>query len=122
MSSCKTGILKLKTSDFIIQTCTCHYSIWKRIRDKNDETWEFDDIECDKKSFRKLFHQKMTIFHYCFSCFEKIIMLNPIILRPDANTGHCLRAKFLNICDCQQMCNACVWLFIEMFKNEIFAL
>ena len=60
MSSDNIGIIKFKTSDFIIQTCSCHYSIWKKIRDKNDETWKFDEIESGKKSFRKLFHQKMT--------------------------------------------------------------
>ena len=62
MSSCNTGIIKLKTSDFIIQTCSCYYLIWKGIRDKNDETWNFDDIESGKQSFRKLFHE--------FNCYE----------------------------------------------------
>ena len=49
MSSDNIGIIKFKTSDFIIQTCSCHYSIWKIIRDKNDQTWKFDEIESGKK-------------------------------------------------------------------------
>ena len=119
MSSCNTGIIKLKTSDFIIQTCSCYYLIWKGIRDKNDETWNFDDIESGKQSFRKLFHQKMTIFHCCYSCFEKVIMMNLIVMKSDATVGHCLLSKSVN---CSQICNACVWFFIELFKNELFAL
>ena len=122
MSSNNVGIIKLKTSDFIIQTCSCYYSIWKRIRDKDDETWKFDDIESGKQSFRKLFHQKMTIFHCCYSCFEKFIMMNSILIKSDASVGHCLLSKSVNMANCSQICNACVWLFIELFKNELFAL
>ena len=44
MSGC-TGIIALKTSDFIIQTCSCYCSNWKEIRESNDEKWEFDKIE-----------------------------------------------------------------------------
>ena len=122
MSSNNVGIIKLKTSDFIIQTCSCYYSIWKRIRDKDDETWKFDDIESGKQSFRKLFHQKMTIFHCCYSCFEKVIMMNSILIKSDASVGHCLLSKSVNMANCSQICNARVWLFIELFKNELFAL
>ena len=122
MSSNNVGIIKLKTSDFIIQTCSCYYSIWKRIRDKDDETWKFDDIESGKQSFRKLFHQKMTIFHCCYSCFEKFIMMNSILIKSDASVGHCLLSKSVNMANCSQICNACVWYFIELFKNELFAL
>ena len=122
MSSNNVGIIKLKTSDFIIQTCSCYYSIWKRIRDKDDETWKFDDIESGKQSFRKLFHQKMTIFHCCYSCFEKVIMMNSILIKSDASVGYCLLSKSVNMANCSQICNACVWYFIELFKNELFAL
>ena len=122
MSTVNVGIIKLKTSDFIIQTCSCYYSIWKRIRDKDDETWKFDDIESGKQSFRKLFHQKMTIFHCCYSCFEKVIMMNSIVLKSDATVGHCLLFKSANATNCSQICNACVWLIVELFKNELFAL
>ena len=118
MNDCRVGIIKLKTSDFIIQTCSCYYSIWKKIRDKNDETWNFDDIECGKVSFRKLFHQKMTIFHCCYSCFEKVVVMNEIILKSDADFGHCLKFRR----KCPEICNGCIWLFIELFKNELFAL
>ena len=121
MSGC-TGVIKLKTSDFIIQTCACYYSNWKEIRDLNDEEWEFDKIESGKKSFRKLFHHKMTIFHCCYSCSEKVIMMNPIVMKSDETVGYCLRAKFINAVDCPQICNACVWFFIELFKNELHAL
>ena len=121
MSGC-TGVIKLKTSDFIIQTCVCYYSNWKEIRDLNDEEWKFDKIESGKKSFRKLFHQKMTIFHCCYSCSEKVIMMNPIVMRSDETVGSCLKGKFVNAVECSRICNACVWFFIELFKNELFAL
>ena len=122
MSSDNIGIIKFKTSDFIIQTCSCHYSIWKKIRDKNDETWKFDEIESGKKSFRKLFHQKMTIFHYCYSCFEKVVMMNPILIKHNSKAGHCLLARTNNLMICPEICNACLWLFIQMFKNELLTL
>ena len=120
MSGC-TGIIKLKTSDFIIQTCACYYSNWKEIRDLNDEEWEFDKIESGKKSFRKLFHQKMTIFHCCYSCFEKVIMLNPIVMNSNEAFGNCLKGKHLNVIDCSQICNGCVWFFITLFEDKLFA-
>ena len=116
------GIIKYKTSDFIIQTCSCYYSNWKRIRDDDDETWNFDEIESGKQSFRKLFRQKMTIFHCCYSCFEKVIMMNSILLKSDANVGSCLLGKSIDLVDCSDICFACVWLFIELFKNELFTL
>ena len=120
MSGC-TGIVKLKTSDFIIQTCSCYCSNWKEIRELNDEKWEFDKIESGKKSFRKLFHQKMTIFHCCYSCFEKIVMMNPIVMNSNDAYGHCLKAKYLNERDCSQICNGCVWFFITLFEDKLFA-
>ena len=121
MSRC-IGIINHKTSDFVIQTCTCFYSNWKEIRELNDEKWKFDKIESGKKSFRKLFHQKMTIFHCCYSCFEKIIMLNPIVMNSNDAYGNCLKAKFVNARDCSKMCNGCIWFFIELFKNELHSL
>ena len=121
MSGC-TGVIKLKTSDFIIQTCACYYSNWKEIRDLNDEEWEFDKIESGKKSFRKLFHQKMTIFHCCYSCFEKVIMLNPIVMNSNEAFGNCLKGKHLNVIDCSQICNGCVCFFITLFDNQLFTL
>ena len=117
-----TVTIKLKTSDFFILTCECYYSNWKEIRKLNDENWEFDKIESGKKSFRKLFHQKMTIFHCCYSCFEKIVMINPIVMNSNDAYGNYLKAKFVNIRDCSQICNACVWFFITLFKNELFTL
>ena len=122
MNNATVGIVKLKTSDFIIQTCSCYYSTWKKIRDKGDETWNFDDIESGKTSFRKLFHQKMTIFHCCHSCFEKVVMMNSLLIKSDAAVGHCLLFKSHNAAKCSEICNACIWLYIELFKNELFAL
>ena len=122
MSSSNVGIIKLKTSDFTIQTCSCYYSIWKRIREKDDETWKFDDIESGKQSFRRLFHWKMSIFHCCYSCFEKVIMMNLILVKSDPSVGNCLLAKSVNMVNCSQICNSCVWLFIQLFKNELFTL
>ena len=122
MNAARAAILKLKTSDFIIQTCSCYYSNWKEIRKNNDETWNFDEIEPGKKSFRKLFYQKGTIFHCCYSCFEKAIMLNQIFIKSDSSVGNCLKIKSMNMVDSSQICNACMWFFIELFKNELFAL
>ena len=116
MSGC-TGIIKHKTSDFIIKTCVCFFSNWKEIR---NESWEFDKIECGKKSFRKLFHQKMIIFHCCYSCFEKVIMLNPIVTNSNEAFGNCLKGKHLNVIECSQICNGCVWFFITLFDNQLF--
>ena len=117
-----TGIINIKTSDLIIQTCDCYYSNWKEIRQSNDEEWNFDKIEFGKKSFRKFFHQKMTIFHFCYSCFEKIIMLNPIVTNANEAYGNCLKAKFVNAKKCSEICGGCLWFFIELFKNKLHAL
>ena len=121
MSGC-TATIKLKTSDFTILTCECYYSNWKEIRKSNNENWKFDKIESGKKSFRKLFHQKMTIFHCCHSCFEKIVIMNPIVMNSNNAYGNCLKAKFVNMQDCSVICDGCVLFFIMLFKDKLFAL
>ena len=121
MSRC-VGIIKFKTSDFIIKTCACYLSNWEKIRKLNDEEWEFDRIESGKKSFRKLFHRKMTILHCCYSCFEKVIMLNQIVMNSNEPYGNCLKKMRLNLVDCSQICNGCVEFFIILFENELFTL
>lgn len=108
-----------KTSDFNIATCSCYYSNWKEIKDINDESWKFDEIENGKKSIRKLFHKKMTIFHCCWSCFDKSIMMNPFILDENSPAGHCIMRKFMSVGSTNdEVCNACIWFFVENFKKE----
>ena len=121
MSSSLGLRIRLKTTDFKIVTCSCYYSNWKGIKDSNDESWKFDEIELGKQSFRKLFHREMTIFHYCYSCFEKSIMMNPIVLS-DAPAGHCLIAKYVNKNTCSEICSTCIWFFITQFKEELHCL
>lgn len=108
----------LKTKQFKIITCECYYSKWKEIKDTNDESWKFDEIEEGKKSFRKLFHKKMAIAHFCESCFEKAIKMNPFILDDNAMSGHCIIMRFLNATTCDKICNSCVWFFVNEFKHE----
>ena len=122
MSSSLGLRIRLKTTDFKIVTCSCYYSNWKGIKDSNDESWKFDEIELGKQSFRKLFHREMTIFHYCYSCFEKSIMMNPIVLSSDAPAGHCLMAKYVNKNTCSKICSTCIWFFITQFKEELHCL
>ena len=109
----------LKTNHFNITTCSCYYSKWKEIKDTDDESWKFDEIENGKKSFRKLFHKKMTIVHCCYSCFEKAIMMNPFILDENAPVGYCIMKRFLNgVHSCDEICNSCVLFFTNTFKHE----
>lgn len=105
----------LKTKQFKIITCECYYSKWKEIKDIDDESWKFDEIEEGKKSFRKLFHKKMAIAHFCESCFEKAIMMNPFILDEErAPAGYCIIRKYLNaINSCDEICNACIFFFCK---------
>ena len=112
--------VRLKTKDFKIVTCSCYYSNWKGTKDSDDETWKFDEIELGKPSFRKLFHQKITIFHYCYSCFEKCVMMNPLVLSSDALSGFCLVAKNRDQNKCEEICSTCIWFFISRFKNDIY--
>ena len=119
MSSSLGVTMRIKTSDFEIATCSSYCSKWKEIKDTNDESWKFDEIESGKESFRKLFHQKMTIFHYCYSCFEKSVMMNPFVLSSDAPAGHCLMAKYGNRNMCSDICPTCIWFFISQFKDEL---
>ena len=109
----------LHTNQFKIITCNCFYSIWKEIKDTNDESWQFDKIENGKKSFRKIFYKIMTIVHCCHSCFEKSIMLNPFILKDGSPSGYCIMKRFLNgINSCDEICNSCIIFFIEEFPSE----
>ena len=55
----------------------------------------------------------------CHSCFEKAIMLNPFVLDEDAKAGFCIVRKFLNaIGSCNEICNACIFFFVNEYKNE----
>ena len=122
MSSSLGLRIRLKTTDFKIVTCSCYYSNWKGIKDSNDESWKFDEIELGKQSFRKLFHREMTIFHFCYSCFEKSVMMNPFALSSNASAGHCLLAKYVNRNTCSEICATCIWFFITQFKDELHCL
>ena len=112
--------MKLRTNDLDFVTCSCYYYDWKKIKETEDESWKFDEIEKGKKSFRKLYYTKKIIVHCCHSCFEKSIMMNPFILDEErALAGYCIKRKFLNaINSCNEICNACILFFVNEFKNE----
>ena len=112
--------IKLKTKDFNFITCHCNYSDWKKILDTVDESWKFDEIEKGKKSLRKLFYQKNSIVHCCYSCFEKSIMINPFVIEDkNATVGFCIIRKFLNAIDSiEEICVACIWFFVNKFEDE----
>ena len=112
--------IKLKTNDFNFITCSCYYSDWKRIKNTEDESWKFDEIEKGKKSLSKLFYQKNTVVHCCYSCFEKSIMMNPFVIEDgNAKAGFCIIRKFLNAIDSiEEICPACVLFFVNQFKDE----
>ena len=55
---------KIRIKDFTIITCLCYFSDWKKIKETEDESWVFDDIEKGKKSFRKLYFSKKNYGSY----------------------------------------------------------
>ena len=110
---------KIRTKNFTIITCLCYFSDWKKIKETEDESWVFDDIEKGKKSFRKLYFSKKIMVNCCYSCFEKAVMLNPFVLDEDAKAGFCIVRKFLNAIEsCNEICNACIFFFVNEYKNE----
>ena len=55
----------------------------------------------------------------CYSCFKKAVMLNPFVLDEDAKAGFCIVRKFLNaIQSCDEICNPCIFFFVNEYKNE----
>ena len=112
--------VKIRTNDFNFITYSCYYSDWKNIKETEDESWKFDEIEKGKKSFRKLYYAKKVIVHCCYSCFEKAIMMNPFIINDDnAKAGFCIIKNFLNAFDsCKEICNTCIYFFVNEFKDE----
>ena len=112
--------IKLKTNDFTFITCSCYYYDWKKIKDAENDDWKFDEIEKGKKSLRKLFYQKNVVLHCCCSCFEKAIMMNPFVIEDEnAKAGYCIIRKFLKaINSLDEICPACIFFFINEFKDE----
>lgn len=111
---------KIRTREFKIITCSCYVSDWKKIRETEDENWKFDEIEKEKKkSFRKVFANKMILLHSCCNCFEKIIMENPFIIEANDLAGHCIMKRFLcAIGSVDDICNGCLSFFISKFENK----
>lgn len=107
-----------KTTDFDIVTCSCYNFIWMKIRRTKDECWKFDEIEEGRKSIKKLFHHKTTLFHCCESCLEKSIIMNPFTLSEKSQVGQCFMAKIRSLIKTDDICNSCLWYFIENFKKE----
>ena len=96
-----------KTSDFKIFTCECFCHQWKKIRETNDESWKFDEIENGKQTFRKLFADKKIIFHCCYSCMEKSIEnYDNICYRRGGKIG--------------DICNGCIRFLILKNENDFF--
>ena len=110
---------KFRTKDFKIVTCSCYFFDWKKIKETEDESWKFDDIEKGRKCFRKVFFSKSTLVHCCHDCFEKAVMLNPFVLNDDAESGFCILKRFLNaIGSIDEICNACLFFFVNKYENE----
>ena len=109
-----------KTSDFSIITCSCFCYAWKKIRTTGDESWKFDEIENGKKTLRKMFHQKSTIFHGCYSCLEKSILSNNFSLSTDDPNGHCIFFIKHGELIMENVCNGCLWFFIDKFRSDFF--
>ena len=111
MSYCE---IKLKTNDFTFITCSCYYHDWKKIKDNEDESWKFDEIEQGKKSLRKLFYQKKFVLHCCCSCFDKAIIMNPFVIEDEnAIAGYCIVKKILNAASIEDICSACIFFFFK---------
>ena len=106
-----------KTTDFEIVTCDCFRYEWKKIKETNDESWKFDEIENGKQTFRKMFSDAKIIFHCCYSCMEKSIFENPA---PISDTRYCSYdikhdgGKLANIC------NGCIFLLIKTNRHDFF--
>ena len=64
---------KIRTKDFKINTCSCYFSDWKKIKETEDESWVFDDIEKRKKSFRKFYFSKKTLVHVVMDVLKNLL-------------------------------------------------
>ena len=111
-----------KTSDFTIMTCSCFCYEWKKIRESGTDSWKFDEIENGKQTFRKMFHQKSTIFHCCYSCMEKFIVINDFTISSNDSHGHCVFFIRHGELKLEKICNGCLWFFIDKFRNDFFCL
>ena len=111
---------KIKTKDFVIVTCSCYVYDWKKIKENDDDSWKFDEIGKGKKCLRKCFLQCKTLFHCCYGCFEKAVMLNPFTL-DDEQRGFCIVKRFLNaIANFDEICNACLHYFVKNYSKKSF--
>ena len=110
---------KIRTKDFKIVPCSCYFFDWKKIKETEDESWKFDDVEKGRNCFRKLFFSKRTLFHCCHGCFEKAVMLNPFVLNDDDEVGFCIVKRFLNaIGSVDEICNSCLIFFANKYENK----
>ena len=60
----------------------------------------------------------MTIFHCCNSCLEKSIIMNPFTVSEKSKVGHCFMAKMRSLVKTGDICNSCLWYFIQNFEKE----
>ena len=111
---------KIRTKEFKIVTCSCYFSNWKKIKETEDESWKFDEIEKEKnKCLRKVFIKHMILFHCCCNCLEKIIIENPFVIENDSPAGHCIMKRFLNaIGSIDDICNSCLCYFVLNFESK----
>ena len=109
-----------KTEDFTIITCNCYSYQWSQIKYAKDESWKFDEIEKGKESFRKFFYEKKSIFHCCEDCLEKSIKTNPFTVNSTKPVGYCLLLIARGKIQISQVCDACIWFFVEKFNRELF--
>ena len=110
-------MITFKTSDFQIVTCECFCYPWKKIKETNDESWKFDEIENGKKTFRKMFGNEGTIFHCCYSCMEKSIMTNDVVV---SDSRYCAYAIKHDDGKLEKMWSGCIWLIIKQNKHDFY--
>ena len=106
-----------KTSDFKIVTCECFCYPWKKIKETNDDSWKFDEIENGKHTFRKMFGDEKIIFHCCYSCMEKSILMNDA---PFSDSRYCSYSIKHDGGKLANICNGCIWLVIQRNKHDFF--
>ena len=109
--------MNFKTSDFKIVTCDCFCYEWKKIKDSNDESWKFDEIENGKKTFRKMFGDKRTIFHCCYSCLEKSIMMNDVVVSDERCCSYSIKYDNGKL---EKICSLCLWDVININKRDFY--
>ena len=107
------------TKKIEIVTCSCFADKWKMIKENENDNWKFDEIENSHscKTFRKNFFFEEKLFHCCYDCFTKQILLNPFQLN-EKKSGICIMKKFIGeYTSLDEICLPCLLYFINNYSN-----